>query len=269
MSEQSRERGPKMLVATEALRAPKLRIGKITNNVVLPRTVPAAALISGLVSSLVFMVLFCTFAGWSTQTVMYSMTFGGAFGVFVVSYSPMRGESLAKWLGLKVRSRRGRARLVRGRPVRLAVGICYVEPKFEGMVRARTGAIPVRAGSFDERGVRVRETVWRAPKANTDQLTLAQVEAELELRTSRPGSGLSALGRYREITNQRELPDTYRPSSTASAKKRWAQDAEELRGLYQAPAAPRQDLLDPSEADVSVVSDVLDTSQDATPPVGQ
>jgi hypothetical protein len=249
-----------MLVATEALRPPKLRIGKITNSVVLPRTVPAAALISALVSSLVFVVLFCSFAGWSTQTVMYSMTFGGVFGVFVVSYSPLRGESLAKWLGLKVRSRRGRARLVRGRPVRLAVGICYVEPQFEGLVQARTGAIPVRAGSFDERGVRVRETVWRAQRESSDQLTLAQVEAELELRPARPGGGLGALGRYREITNQRELPDTYRPSSTASVKKRWAQDGEELRGLYRDLGAPQHESEAPVE-EVAAPDDVSPSGQ--------
>jgi hypothetical protein len=157
---EERPRGPVMLVATEALKPPKLRVGKIGENFTLPRTVPAAALVSASFFGLVFIGIFGGFVGYTVQTVMYSAVVGGGFGVFLVSYSPMRGESLARWLGLKLKNRGKRPRTIKGESVRLAVGICYIEPPTTGPVLVSPGAITIRPGSFDERGVRLEEKRW-------------------------------------------------------------------------------------------------------------
>lgn len=238
-----------MLVATEALRPPKLRIGRLGNNFTLPRTVPVLQLIVGGLSSLISIGLFTALTGRATiQVVMYSGVLGAVAGVAAVSYSPLRGESLAKWLGLKYRSRKGRTRLIDGKPVRLAVGICYIEPPVKGSIMIRPGAIQIRPGLFDDRGVRVRETRWSAPVPLADTLDAQGYEPTPVFETSQSyGPRISTAERiaaYRAAAADPAVPDDMVPTIPTSRRRtfgRWSQDGDALRRMYLEASLPPQD----------------------------
>lgn len=140
-----------MLCATDALKPPKLRIGRIGGNVTLPRTVPVMSLVAGGIGGLVGLALIGAIFGYSIATIMYGALFGALSGIGMVTYSPLRGESLAKWFGLKLLSQR-RQITIDGKPVRLAVGICYAPQPRTGTFRLRAGSVRVPVGAVDERG---------------------------------------------------------------------------------------------------------------------
>jgi hypothetical protein len=229
-------KGPVMLVATEALRPPKLRIGKLGNNFTLPRTVPVVPLIVGSITGLISIGIFISFVGASIGSVSYSGILGALFGVALVTYSPLRGESLAKWLGLKVKSRKGRTRMMDGRPVRLAVGICYVAPPNTGQIDIRPGSVPVRPGLFDDRGVRVKDAIYKANPISAGQVyTPRQIFAPLP-----PSPKISVQERiaaYRSATQESVLPEDL-PEIEKSPRRfgRWSQDGDSLRNLYNTPS---------------------------------
>lgn len=253
MADDQRPKGPTMLVATEALQPPKLRIGKIGNNFTLPRTVSAVKLITGAVSALVAVGIFGSFTGYTLSAVMYSATIGAVLGVSAVSYSPLRDESLARWLGLKLKSRKGKTRTIRGKPVRLAVGVCYVEPSPRGPVQLVPGAIQVRAGTFDERGVRIAEMRWRS--VDRPVIEYVPEKSRLDAYHSAAGArtGASAMEAFRAASLNPELPEDLVPSSTERPKRRrgrWEQDPDLLRRLYTAPSIyPEDDDLNPFQAE--------------------
>lgn len=229
-----------MLVATEALRPPKLRIGKIGQNFTLPRTVAASALIAGGVLAIVSIGIFCSLVGYSVQSVMYAGVVGAALGVFLVSYSPMKGESLARWLGLKVKTRGKRPRTVRGEHVRLAVGICYIDPPVAGPVQVKPGAIPVRAGSFDDRGVRLEERRWVSEGTSNASRWHTSVDPSSSEASTRPTSPAAAMAAYRQAAADSSLegvpvPQVVPPRAIRRHGK-WTQDTQELSELYRARA---------------------------------
>jgi len=143
-----------MIVATDALRPPKIRIGHIGGNFSLPRTVPLATLIAGAGTGLFGLTVAFIFFHGGIGPVVYGGGLGAAAGVFAVTWSPLKGESLAKWLGLSVRNRRTRIEL-NGETVQLAVGIAVLSSVTTGTVRVAAGAVNVPPSQYDERGVRV------------------------------------------------------------------------------------------------------------------
>jgi hypothetical protein len=143
-----------MLVLTDALKTPKIRIGHIGGNFTLPRTVPMASLVAGGVGAAVGLLLGFGFLGGTGPSV-YSAVICGAVGVFFVTWSPLKGESLLKWLGLRVKRQRQNLS-VDGEPVQLAVGIALVNEVILGAVRIRAGAVTVPASQYDERGVHLK-----------------------------------------------------------------------------------------------------------------
>lgn len=233
--------GPVMLVATEALRPPKLRIGRLGNNITLPRTVPAAALFAGGFGALLAMGLFTIVVGWSIASVAYSATIGAIIGVALVTYSPLRGESLLRWLGLKIRSSRNRSRYMEGAPVRLAVGICYIPAPNQGAVRMRAGAVQVRPGLFDERGTRHRESRRVLPSWFVEQVRAANPDPFATGRPSgpklSPGSRLEA---YRSAAAERTIPENYVPPTSSGVRRfgRWEQDRSLLQSMYADASQP-------------------------------
>lgn len=233
-----RENGPVMLVATEALRPPKLRIGKLGNNVTLPRTVPVASLLAGAAGALLSVLIFTSIVGWSVAKVAYSGVVGATIGVVLVTYSPLRGESLLKWFGLKVRSSRNRSRYVDGKPVRLAVGICYVPSVVKGMVSLRAGAVPVRPGLYDERGTRIRETRWALPDWFSERIRSAAPppqEQPSRLAAYRSaGTAGSRLDAFRAASAESVIPEGYVPMAPDSGRRfgRWSQDGSSLQSMY-------------------------------------
>jgi len=149
-----------MLVLTDALRSPQVRVGHIGGNFTLPRTVKLVSLLSGAGgAALGLMTALILFGGSLKPSIYFSVLFGFA-GVFVTSWSPMKGESMAKWLGLSVMSRRKKIKLD-GHDVTLAVGIAVLHSVNTGDVRILPGAVNIPVSQYDERGVRMgREALF-------------------------------------------------------------------------------------------------------------
>lgn len=173
-----------MLIATDSLRSPELRIGKISETITLPRTVRAASAAAGAAGSFVGMILASALIGMTLQTLAYGAIVGGLAGIGVVSYSPLRGESLGRWVLLKLKARKHRTDR-HGQPVRLAVGVCYIEPTAEGLVRVNSRSVDVRAGSVDDRFFPTTRTKHQVSAQH--RLGLRALPAELEeLDVSKP-----------------------------------------------------------------------------------
>ncbi|WP_433477224.1 hypothetical protein ACQPZP_09315 [Spirillospora sp. CA-142024] len=150
--EDDRVRGPAMLAATNMLKPPPAVIGSLNKSVTLPRTVRLTTLIAVVIgSSLGFLIAFMVL-GPGLNALMYGPVLGGAAGWSAVNFSPLRGESLAKWLGLQVNGTRNRKLVVDGRQVRLYVGIAPLRRTAAGTVRMLPGGVPVDAVSWDSRG---------------------------------------------------------------------------------------------------------------------
>jgi hypothetical protein len=145
--------GPLMLAATKVLRTKvtDARIGKIGNNITLPRSVTVGSLFG--VGAGAFIGLFVGLVVGGVQPVLYAMMGGATLGYLAVTYTPSKGESLWRWIGLSAQGALRRQMTYRGKPVRLAVGIALVATPPRGWVRIFPGAVDVPAGSRDERGV--------------------------------------------------------------------------------------------------------------------
>lgn len=155
MSEE--HKGPPMIAATNMLRPPPARIGKISGNITLPRTIELKKAIAAGAGGFggVFLWFFPLglIVGYTVFGLLISVLIGGAIGVFAVSWSPLRGESLATWLGLTA----GRARSDRveidGRPVRAYLGIAPLPFTAAGRTEVFASAVDIPPGSHDDRGV--------------------------------------------------------------------------------------------------------------------
>lgn len=144
--------GPKMLCATKALKPGRMRIGRIAGDMVLPRTVPVVNLVAGGVGALVGLTVGGSFLG--LQGALYFATLTAAVALGLVTYSPLKGESLAAWLGLSIRARARSAGSVErdGEMFRVAVGVAPLGRLPAGRVRIRFGAANVAPSAYDERG---------------------------------------------------------------------------------------------------------------------
>lgn len=152
-----RVRGPAMLAATNMLKPPPAVIGSINKEVTLPRTVRLTTVIAvGLGAVIGFLVAFGV-AGPGLRALIYGPIVGGALGWVAVNFSPLRGESLAKWLGLQIDGTRKRRLTLDGRPVRLYVGIAPLHRTAAGTVRIVPGGVAMEAVRQDERGVPIQE----------------------------------------------------------------------------------------------------------------
>lgn len=155
MSEQYQ--GPVMLAVTNILRPPPARIGQISEKIVLPRTVEVRVLVAvgagsfaGLMAWFFPVGLFFSHSLVSLFTLVVS---GGGLGYLAVTWSPLKGESLGTWIGLSAGSSRpGKVRF-EGQKVYAYLGVAPLGYLASGKVQIRPGAVPVPAGSVDERGV--------------------------------------------------------------------------------------------------------------------
>lgn len=204
--------GPVMLAATQVMRPGRTRIGKLGGNVTLPRTVPLVSLITGAVGFLLGAVFGLALAGGSITGLMYGGTFGAAGGVFVVTYSPMKGESMLTWFGLTVTSRRRQVK-VDGKPVTLFVGVYPIARPPAGPVTIVRGATRIPPSQFDERGVQL--------SAGNRNLALA-VDLDLDGGTGPDVSGgQAATGRGRGMRHRMgRQPQTAQTPPAAAAPGR-------------------------------------------------
>lgn len=151
-----------MLAVTNMLRPPPARIGKITDNLVLPRTIELRKLLAagtGVFAGLLFWIFpLGLVTKYSLMSMMLSSVTFGVLGVFLISWSPMRGESFARWLGLSAASLRADKVRVDGVRVRAYLGISPLRYTAAGRTRIVPGAVNVPIGSVDERGVLIHQS---------------------------------------------------------------------------------------------------------------
>ena len=159
--------GPLMLAATDTLKTPPMRIGKISENFVLPRAVEVKkvlAVAAGLVLAFPFFVFIglLPFIGHTLLVLLLTEIAGGFAGLLVVSWSPLKGESFSKWLGLASSSKLSTKVRIRGREAKVYIGIAPLPYSAAGKVRIQGAAVNVVPGNFDERGVPVKKSGLRA-----------------------------------------------------------------------------------------------------------
>jgi hypothetical protein len=162
-----------MIVATEALSSPKVRIGHIGGNFTLPRTVPLASLVAGAVGAFAG-ILVALVAIPGVQSMMYCAVLGGIAGVLTVTYSPLKGESLSLWMGLKLRTRRQNIKL-EGGVVQLAVGVALLKSATLGEVHIVPGAVNVPPSQYDDRGAPLdHDDILRSILEETGTIDMAE-----------------------------------------------------------------------------------------------
>ena len=153
--------GPVMLSATETLKTPPLRLGKISENIILPRSVEVKKILAvalGLILVFpLFVILGMVFKHNFTLFFVLELA-GGAAGLLMVSWSPIKGESFSKWLGLASSSRASKKVYIRGKEVRVYIGIAPLQSTACGSVRIVASAVTVVPGNFDYRGVPVKKS---------------------------------------------------------------------------------------------------------------
>lgn len=182
-----------MLAATNMLKPPPAVIGSVNKDITLPRTVRLTTLIAVLIcASLGFLTAFLIL-GAGLNALMYGPVLGGASGWAIVNLSPLRGESLATWLGLQINGTRNRRLHVDDRPVRLYVGIAPLRRTAAGTVRMLPGGVPVDAVRWDSRGYPQQEIPGanrlRAPRRKGRALT-----ASTQLSSGRGRAGRKRRG---------------------------------------------------------------------------
>ena len=150
----SEYQGPVMLSATSVLKPPPLRVSRITEDIKLPRAVPVKSLIAVSIGSLLGLLVGLPIGGYKLA-IWLVIIFGGV-GYLSVSFSPLKGENLSKYLGLRVRSSRTSI-TINGEQVRLYVGLTRITRKASGHTSIRASAVEIYPGSYDERGVKIRK----------------------------------------------------------------------------------------------------------------
>jgi hypothetical protein len=142
-----------MIVATKILKPGPVRVARIAPGITLPRSVPLVKGIVALAFGLGGIIIAAALPPTrSLSAIVVAAVLSGALGVLVATYSPLKGESMARWAGLELTSRRNRLR-INGELARVYVGICPVAELPRGKVRIRAGAVDVPTGSVDERGL--------------------------------------------------------------------------------------------------------------------
>lgn len=162
--------GPTMLVATKMLKPPRAVLG----TQFLPRTIPWATVI---------VVGVCAFIGFAVSVSVFEVTFksamygaavGGAIGFVVPQLSPLKGESIFKWLGLKVKEATATRVSIDGRLAKMHIGTFPLKRTALGRMRVRPAGLEVKAYSYDERGY---------PEfASTEKSAHSELERQKKLR---------------------------------------------------------------------------------------
>lgn len=141
--------GVPMVCATSVMKPGRSRIGKISGNISLPRTVPIINLVASGVGGFIGLIFGLALGGM--ESIALGLGLGAGAGWMAVTYSPLRNESLLKWFELQFKSQT-RTRYVNGRRVTVAVGVAIVAAPSSGSVRLLRSAVRVPAGQYDERG---------------------------------------------------------------------------------------------------------------------
>ena len=96
MSQEEESQTISMVVLTSILRPPPTRIGRL-GPVNLGRTFPLVNSIGALLGGLLGLVVVLVSLGPDPLYLAYGLVAGGGLGIVAVTWSPLPGESLAKW----------------------------------------------------------------------------------------------------------------------------------------------------------------------------
>lgn len=147
-------KGPIMLCATSVLKQGPARIGSITKEIKLPRTILLKTLVSMIIYG--FLGLFVGILIGGIKAIMYSTIIGIAGAYIATTYSPLKGESLSRFLGLSLKASRERT-MYEGKFVKLYVGVTPIYRKAAGNVILWKKALDVAPLNYDERGVLIKK----------------------------------------------------------------------------------------------------------------
>lgn len=142
--------GPPMIAATAVMKPQPIKIGRISNDIVLPRAIPLmTALVVG--GAAIFGAIFGTILAGGTGFGLGAGIFG-FIAYIAINYSPLRGESFARWIALVTRTKT-RQTVVDGKPVVVHVGIARVQRPAAGKTHLVASSVEVSPLMYDERGV--------------------------------------------------------------------------------------------------------------------
>lgn len=161
MSDAAKVRGPVMICATDAMKPPPVRVGRIAGRFSLPRTAQLSSLIAGGVGAIVGAVaglLLQAVVGIGIVGIGYAVALGVGAGLAIRHVSPLRDETLLTWLRLIVTRSAQAQPTIDGERARVAVGIALV-PRGLGSRRVplQLGAVDVDPSNVDDRGVPVSQ----------------------------------------------------------------------------------------------------------------
>lgn len=148
----SQDSGPLMMAATAVMKQGPSRIGSISKDIKLPRTILFKTFISVIIWGVLGMMIGAIFRSFTS--VLYGGIIFGIIAYFATTFSPLKGESLSKFLGLTLKAQRQR-KFVNGKLVRTYVGLTPITRPAAGKTLLLPGAVNVSKLNFDERGVAV------------------------------------------------------------------------------------------------------------------
>lgn len=148
----SQDSGPLMMAATAVMKQGPSRIGSISKDIKLPRTILFKTFISVIIWGVLGMMIGAIFRSFTS--VLYGGIIFGIIAYFATTFSPLKGESLSKFLGLTLKAQRQR-KFVNGKLVRTYVGLTPITRPAAGRTLLLPGAVNVSKLNFDERGVAV------------------------------------------------------------------------------------------------------------------
>lgn len=148
----SQDPGPLMMAATAVMKQGPSRIGSISKDIKLPRTILFKTFISVIIWGVLGMMIGAIFRSFTS--VLYGGIIFGIIAYFATTFSPLKGESLSKFLGLTLKAQRQR-KFVNGKLVRTYVGLTPITRPAAGKTLLLPGAVNVSKLNFDERGVAV------------------------------------------------------------------------------------------------------------------
>ena len=148
----SQDTGPLMMAATAVMKQGPSRIGSISKDIKLPRTILFKTFISVIIWGLLGMMVGAIFG--SLNSVLYGGVIFGVIAYFATTFSPLKGESLSKYLGLTIKAQRER-KFINGKLVRTYVGLTPVTRPAAGKTLVVPGAVNVSKLNFDDRGVAI------------------------------------------------------------------------------------------------------------------
>lgn len=146
-----------MLAATSILKKPQIRIAKITEDIILPRSISLKSLlvgIAGFIFGVVFYLIFYALLFRFTVVSFFFISFlFTLIAVGLSNYQPLRGENWSSWLNLQAGSARGGKIEIDGVRVKAYIGIAPLNYSASGKINVVSSAQEVFPGSVDDRGI--------------------------------------------------------------------------------------------------------------------